>query len=257
MRVKDSKPNHTGRASGKVGGRNGKLMKPPAGEPWCWLTRELVASPAWRSLGINARRFMDFLMIEHMNHAGTENGQLKATYKQLETFGLSANHIARAIADCEDAGLIDCYRGGMRVATTYTLTWLSTSALAPASNRWKGYKKTHLATPQIEGRSPPKQRADSADLPPKQRADATPQTEGPIYILEDTTSKTEVGPRASDRAGEPVPHPSANPQPASPSLPTATLSATAPASPTEPPSSSPLKKSGAASSSKSEAGDAA
>ena len=42
------KPDATGRSSGKLGGRAGKLMKPPQGEPWVWLTRELLASDAWR-----------------------------------------------------------------------------------------------------------------------------------------------------------------------------------------------------------------
>ena len=42
---------------------NGAAQRPPKGEPWCWETRELRASDAWRSAGINARRLIDFLLI--------------------------------------------------------------------------------------------------------------------------------------------------------------------------------------------------
>ena len=51
---------------------------PPKGEPWVWLTRDLLRSQAWRGLGINARRLVDFLLIEYMNHGGKRNGHLLA-----------------------------------------------------------------------------------------------------------------------------------------------------------------------------------
>jgi hypothetical protein len=47
-------------------------------EPFVMLPRELIASDAWRSLGINGRRLIDFLLLEHMGHGGKENGKLKA-----------------------------------------------------------------------------------------------------------------------------------------------------------------------------------
>lgn len=131
------KPDATGRSSGKLGGRAGKLMKPPQGEPWVWLTRELLASDAWRSLSSPARKFVDFLLIEHMAHAGRENGNLKAPHRQLAGFGISDHNIAAVIREAEAAGLVDCRRGGMRVCTTYTLTWYPLADGTPASNRWK------------------------------------------------------------------------------------------------------------------------
>ena len=60
------KPDATGRSSGKLSGRAGRLRRPPKGEPWVWMTRELIASPAMRSLSLTARRLLDFLMIEDM-----------------------------------------------------------------------------------------------------------------------------------------------------------------------------------------------
>src|SRR5690242_16231849 len=86
-------------------------------EPWVWQTRELRASDAWRSAGINARRFIDFLLLEHMNHGGKENGLLKAPHRQLEDFGIGARRITDTIREAEGLGLVECHRGGLRVAT--------------------------------------------------------------------------------------------------------------------------------------------
>lgn len=140
MSARFRKANATGRSSGQLGGRYGKLMRPPEGEPWIWLPRAILASDAWRSLGINARRFMDFLFIEHLNHAGRENGNLRATYEQLERFGIGARYVAAAIQQAEDAGLVACQRGGMRVATTYTITFYAQADGTPASDSWRRFR---------------------------------------------------------------------------------------------------------------------
>jgi hypothetical protein len=47
-------------------------------EAFIKLPRRVIESEAWRSLNINARRFLDFLMIEHMSHGGRANGKLGA-----------------------------------------------------------------------------------------------------------------------------------------------------------------------------------
>jgi hypothetical protein len=99
-------------------------MKKAATEPFIMLPRSLIQSDAWRSAGINTRRFVDFLLLEHMAHGGKENGKLKAPYGQLEQFNINARFVSEAIAEAEKLGLVDCHRGGMRVATTYTINWL-------------------------------------------------------------------------------------------------------------------------------------
>jgi uncharacterized membrane protein len=66
-----------------------RTNRPPAGESFVWLTRDLIRSDAWRSLGINVRRFIDFLWLEHMAKGGQQNGKLKAPHRQLEKFGIS------------------------------------------------------------------------------------------------------------------------------------------------------------------------
>jgi hypothetical protein len=150
------------------------------------LPRELLRSDAWRSQGINTRRFIDFLMLEHLAHGGAENGKLKAPYRQLEAFGVGARYCADAIRGAEDLGLADCCRGGLRVATTCTLTWLPLHDGATATNRWRSYRNPELkplSTPKsrtlpLKGKAglPVKGKADVVQLPHKRRAD-NPKTQ--------------------------------------------------------------------------------
>ena len=117
-----------------------KQNRAPAGSAWVWLTAEMMKSDAWRSLGINERRFVDFVLIEFLQHGGTKNGLIKAPYEQLEKIGISGRLIAKAIDRVEEVGLIDAHRGGKRVATTYTLNWLPTHDGRPSSNRWRDFR---------------------------------------------------------------------------------------------------------------------
>ena len=70
---------------------------PPSGAPWIWQTASLLASPAWRGMSINARRALDRIMLEHMAHAGTENGNLLVTHRQFIAAGVSRDYVADAI----------------------------------------------------------------------------------------------------------------------------------------------------------------
>jgi hypothetical protein len=119
-------------------------QRPPGGEPFVWQTHALRTSDAWRSAGINVRRFVDFLLIEHMNHGGRANGLLKAPYRQLEAFGIPSHYVADAIGQAEELGLVDCHRGGIRIATTYAVTWLPLHDGAPATDRWRTYRNPDL-----------------------------------------------------------------------------------------------------------------
>ena len=67
------------------------------GEQFVKLPRDLLQSAAWRSLGINARRFVDFLMIEHMRQGGKHNGFLLAPRRQLWDFGIGSHFVSDAI----------------------------------------------------------------------------------------------------------------------------------------------------------------
>jgi hypothetical protein len=115
-------------------------MKKAGTEPFVMLPRSLIQSDAWRTAGINTRRFVEFLLLEHMAHGGKENGKLKAPYRQLEQFYINARFVSEAIAEAEKLGLVDCHRGGMRVATTYTVNWLPLSDGTEPIERWRDYK---------------------------------------------------------------------------------------------------------------------
>lgn len=114
--------------------------RPPPGEPWVWLTRELLKSDAWRSRSINAGRLIDFLLIEHMAHGGTANGKLMAPRRQLKAYGVGSQYISRTIEEVETSGLVEVHRGGMRVAVRYALTWLSHHDGTAPSNRWRAFR---------------------------------------------------------------------------------------------------------------------
>ncbi|MEQ9642509.1 MAG: hypothetical protein RIM84_20950 [Alphaproteobacteria bacterium] len=121
-----------------------KRNAPPKGAPWVWLTLEMMKSDAWRSANMNTRRLVDFLLVELMQHGGTNNGKLKAPHRQLVQVGCSPGLITKAIDDAERLGLIDCARGGRRVAITYSLTWLPSHDGEPATDRWRYYRNDKL-----------------------------------------------------------------------------------------------------------------
>ena len=75
------------------------------------LSKALLTSPAWRYKSVLVYRLISFLFIEHSNHAGNENGNLFATYKQLHAFGIGKQYISLAIQEAEELGLIVCDRG--------------------------------------------------------------------------------------------------------------------------------------------------
>jgi hypothetical protein len=107
------------------------------GEPFVKLPRDLLDSSAWRELSINARRLIDFLLIEHMRHGGRRNGFLLAPRRHLAEFGIGRHFITGAIEEVERAGLVDCRRGVGRTPSIYSLTWLPLSDGSEPSNRWR------------------------------------------------------------------------------------------------------------------------
>ena len=111
--------------------RHKRGRKCAPGGPFVQLTLELLRSPAWRTRGINCVRLIEFLMIEHMEHGGAENGNLAAPYSQLEDAGIGRRFIAKAIREAEERGLVQTKRGGKKgrqvtEMSRYRLTFLST-----------------------------------------------------------------------------------------------------------------------------------
>ena len=136
------KSDATGRSSGKLVGRNARVRKPPKGEPWAWLTRELLTSPSWRSMSVNTARLLHFLLVEHMNHAALENGHLIGTYDQLVSFGLTRSRIPEALEEAQFLGLVSVQRSkywaGAAPPNIYRLTFYADKDGNPPTQEWKG-----------------------------------------------------------------------------------------------------------------------
>jgi hypothetical protein len=131
-----------------------KIQEIPDNESCVQFPLRLLTSDAWNSMPINCRRLIDFLLIEQCNHAGLENGNLVATYDQLDAYGIARRFIPKAISDAEKRGLIVAYRKG-RISynksyeNRYTLTFLKAKYkernggvyYSAPTNEWKKYRK--------------------------------------------------------------------------------------------------------------------
>jgi hypothetical protein len=184
------------------------------GEAFVKLPREVLESAAWRGLGINGRRFVDFLMIEHMRHGGKRNGFLLAPQRQLYDFGIGSHFVAGAIAEVERVGLVECKRGTGRRPSYYTLTWLSLSDGTAPSNRWSVVPAVSTFNAcQTAGTNPvvtAKQQAQRPNLlPAKQQAPSRISYQGGAVVseVEGKGEGVEAGQRIvtgrTDRPGKP------------------------------------------------------
>jgi hypothetical protein len=111
-------------------------------------TPELLRSEAWRNRSAHAMRLLDFLEIEHLAHAGKENGFLAAPYDQLATYGIGRRFIKSAIDENIARGLLVVTRPGGRRSgpTRYRLTYLSWKLMGATgpqyitpTNEWRRY----------------------------------------------------------------------------------------------------------------------
>jgi hypothetical protein len=127
-------------------GKKSSVKSVRPGESFIQLETKLLYSPAWKSLSITARRVLDFLMVEHCEHGGHENGRLKAPYDQLVAKGgCSKNLIPDAIRELEMVRLIKVKRGGKHNGSNqpsnYTLTFVYTKGKIgisfSATNDWE------------------------------------------------------------------------------------------------------------------------
>jgi hypothetical protein len=117
---------------------------PPKGGSFIWLTREMLESPAWRALSKPAQSIVFRIAIEHMSHAGTQNGDLPVTYRDFESYGVRRKSLPDALAQAQALGWIDIVERGrpayadQRRPSKYGLTWLPRAAGSmSASNRWQ------------------------------------------------------------------------------------------------------------------------
>jgi len=131
--------------------RKPKVCGPPAGEAFCWYTREMLLAPAFSEASINCRRLINALEVENMSHAGTENGNLLMPYNQLERWWhIPRRLIRQTIDEAVQRGLIEERHRGWRLSyaksmpSTYRLTFRPTREGSPPhwkppTNEWRRY----------------------------------------------------------------------------------------------------------------------
>jgi hypothetical protein len=115
------------------------IRRPPEHEPWIWLTRTMLESPHWGELTLASRRCLDRIILEHLNHGLTSNGNLIVTYDQFEKFGVRRESVNDAIMALEVAGFIKIQRGKYEAAdrrkpNIYTLTWYPVDIRPPTND---------------------------------------------------------------------------------------------------------------------------
>ena len=59
-----------------------------ASRPFVFVPVEVMESPEWCALSINARRIMDRLLIENFRHRAEENGTLQVSFRQFAECGV-------------------------------------------------------------------------------------------------------------------------------------------------------------------------
>jgi hypothetical protein len=127
-----------------------KLNAPPMNQPWAWMSHEMLESGAMRSLSINGVRVFHRIQLEHMAHAGLENGRLKVTWNDFAKYGIGRRFITKAIAEVVAVGLVTIEQRGRRAygedrgdPTQYRLTYLPVAEpgdYRPATNDWKRFE---------------------------------------------------------------------------------------------------------------------
>jgi len=124
------------------------------------MTNTMYSAVTFRALGINARRVLDFLLIEHGSHGGQENGRLAAPSRQLVRFGVTPDDAPRAFAELIATGFVDRTFQAPRVGASgehsrYELTWLPTKGAdgraIPPSHRWLAVTKQLAADTSLRG----------------------------------------------------------------------------------------------------------
>jgi hypothetical protein len=110
-----------------------------ASRGFVWIPLDVMESPAWCGLSINARRIMDRLLIENHRHRGEANGKLRISYRQLADHGIGWRLIKKSVMELIDGELIEVtnkeWRGCYKPHNLYRITFLGTVD-GPAT--WKG-----------------------------------------------------------------------------------------------------------------------
>jgi hypothetical protein len=137
---KNRRQNRTGRSTSTFSRQAQKHLAPET--PFVGISLEMLESRAFRSLSKNAFLLMFRVCVEHLHHAGQENGSLYVSYRDFERYGIRSGSIRAAISELEEAGFLKVVEVGLRIASgstapsKYELTWLGKPLSFP-TNEWK------------------------------------------------------------------------------------------------------------------------
>jgi hypothetical protein len=125
------------------GGIAGRKRKNKISEQFVYYTRDMIDSPAYRALSLQARKVLRRLELEHMAHGGQDNGKLPCRYHDFINYGCRKNGLSAALIEVEVLGFSKTMTLGTRPfgnipgkASTFLLTYLPT-ADGPPTHDWK------------------------------------------------------------------------------------------------------------------------
>jgi hypothetical protein len=174
--------------------------------PWIKRRLDMMQSPAWRALSANAKCVIERLEIEHMLHAGKDNGRLVCTYQNFADRGIRHRSIATAIRNAVELGFMEIRQRGWRSAghgrpALYRLTFLATDNAGP-TDEWRHIsglfcRETHEnfkgeSAPEAGGESAPEAGGENAPEAGGENAPTwhpKPRGRKRPYILDATHSK--------------------------------------------------------------------
>jgi hypothetical protein len=113
-------------------------------------TIEMIKSPAWRALGLSARRVLDRIEIELADHGGTDNGKLPVTYDDFVRYGIHRHAIAPGIRELVALGFVEVTEQGragnadFRSPNKFRLTYKPVNR-SPETNEWKRISTDEMA----------------------------------------------------------------------------------------------------------------
>jgi hypothetical protein len=114
--------------------------------------REMIESPSYRALSLQARKILRRLEIEHCAHGGAENGRLPCTYNDFVKYGCWREGISRALVEATALGFVQVMSIGKRSygdipgkASTYRLTYLPTHDSAAPTHEWRKIESAEFA----------------------------------------------------------------------------------------------------------------
>ncbi len=108
---------------------------------WIAHRLELKVSPSWRHRPVPLIRILERIEVEHLRHAGKQNGQLTVAYEQLVACGVSRRVIAPALECGVRLGLIEVRQthemvSNIKSPNLYRLTYVPETDRRAPTDEW-------------------------------------------------------------------------------------------------------------------------